>query len=156
MRSLNTLIAASLLVASVQMASGKENENWVVSWTGSVQGPYPVGNPSAQPDQKFAFPDPAAGARDLGFDQQLSTVGVAHLGPHDRAVGTGAHERIVGRAAKALERRQVREGLDEVRLALAVVADDSRDAIGQRQRRLYVVAKEIGRASCRERVCMLV
>lgn len=67
MQSLNTLIAAALLVASVQMASGKENENWVVSWTGSVQGPYPVGNPSAQPDQKFAFPDPAAGARDQTF-----------------------------------------------------------------------------------------
>jgi hypothetical protein len=39
----------------------------VVSWTGSVQGPYPVGNPSAQPDQKFAFPDPATGARDQTF-----------------------------------------------------------------------------------------
>ena len=38
-----------------------------MSWTGSVQGPYPVGNPSAQPDQKFAFPDPAAGARDQTF-----------------------------------------------------------------------------------------
>ncbi|MGH6884304.1 MAG: GDSL-type esterase/lipase family protein, partial [Hypericibacter sp.] len=39
----------------------------MVSWTGSVQGPYPVGNPSAQPEQKFAFPDPAAGARDQTF-----------------------------------------------------------------------------------------
>ena len=38
-----------------------------MSWTGSVQGPYPVGNPSAQPDQKFAFPDPATGARDQTF-----------------------------------------------------------------------------------------
>ena len=33
----------------------------------SAQGPYPVGNPSAQPDQKFAFPDPATGARDQTF-----------------------------------------------------------------------------------------
>ena len=39
----------------------------MVSWTGSVQGPYPVGNPSAQPDQKFAFPAPATGARDQTF-----------------------------------------------------------------------------------------
>ncbi|MCR0981288.1 GDSL-type esterase/lipase family protein [Roseomonas populi] len=39
-------------------------ENWVTSWAGSVQGPYPVGNPSAQPDQSFIFPDPAEGARD--------------------------------------------------------------------------------------------
>ena len=64
MQSLTCLIAASLLVASFQGASAKDGENWVVSWTGSVQGPYPVGNPSAQPDQRFAFPDPAAGARD--------------------------------------------------------------------------------------------
>ena len=66
MQSLTCLVVASLLVASLQSASAKE-ENWVVSWTGSVQGPYPVGNPSAQPDQKFAFPDPAAGARDQTF-----------------------------------------------------------------------------------------
>jgi lysophospholipase L1-like esterase len=32
-----------------------------------VQGPYPVGNPSAQPVQKFAFPTPEAGARDQTF-----------------------------------------------------------------------------------------
>ena len=29
-----------------------------------MQGPYPVGNPSAQPDQSFAFPSPPDGARD--------------------------------------------------------------------------------------------
>src|SRR3954452_10229464 len=61
------LMAASLLVASLQTASAKDGENWVVSWTGSAQGPYPVGNPSAQPEQKFAFPDPAAGAKDQTF-----------------------------------------------------------------------------------------
>ncbi|TNC12286.1 lysophospholipase [Methylobacterium terricola] len=38
--------------------------HWSTAWTGSVQGPYPIGNPSAQPDQSFAFPDPAAGSRD--------------------------------------------------------------------------------------------
>jgi lysophospholipase L1-like esterase len=58
---------ASLFVASLQAASAREGENWVVSWTGPVQGPYPVGNPSAQPDQKFAFPDPVTGARDQTF-----------------------------------------------------------------------------------------
>ena len=67
MHSLTGIVVASLLVASLQTASAKDHENWVVSWTGSVQGPYPVGNPSAQPDQKFAFPDPAAGARDQTF-----------------------------------------------------------------------------------------
>ncbi|MBP0445982.1 lysophospholipase [Roseomonas sp. SSH11] len=38
---------------------------WATSWVGSVQGPYPVGNPSAQPNQSFIFPDPAEGARDM-------------------------------------------------------------------------------------------
>ena len=38
----------------------------MVAWTASAQGPYPIGNPSAQPDLKFAFPD-ATGARDQTF-----------------------------------------------------------------------------------------
>ena len=38
--------------------------HWATSWTGSAQGPYPIGNPSAQPDQRFAFPSPETGARD--------------------------------------------------------------------------------------------
>src|SRR3954453_5182489 len=67
MRALNCLVAASLLVASLQTATARDSEHWVVSWTGAVQGPYPVGNPSAQPEQKFAFPEPAAGARDQTF-----------------------------------------------------------------------------------------
>ena len=62
MRSLIRFIIASLLATLPQAASARDGEGWVVSWTGSVQGPYPVGNPSAQPDQKFAFPDPAIGA----------------------------------------------------------------------------------------------
>ena len=40
---------------------------WATAWAGSVQGPYPAGVPSAQPDQRFAFPDPAVGARDQSF-----------------------------------------------------------------------------------------
>lgn len=67
MRSLVRIIIASLFVASSQASLARNNENWVVSWTGSVQGPYPIGNPSAQPDQKFAFPDPSAGAQDQTF-----------------------------------------------------------------------------------------
>ena len=67
MRSLVRFVIASLLAALPQAAFARDGENWVVSWTGSVQGPYPVGNPSAQPDQKFAFPDPATGARDQTF-----------------------------------------------------------------------------------------
>ena len=40
---------------------------WVVSWVGSIHGPYPIGNPSAQPDMKFAFPSAEVGARDQSF-----------------------------------------------------------------------------------------
>jgi lysophospholipase L1-like esterase len=32
-------------------------QRWVTSWAGSAQGPYPIGNPTAQPELKFAFPD---------------------------------------------------------------------------------------------------
>jgi lysophospholipase L1-like esterase len=42
-------------------------ERWVTSWIGSVQGPYPIGNPSAQPDLRFAFPSVETGARDQSF-----------------------------------------------------------------------------------------
>ena len=76
-----TALAASLLPAapwtadpaSAQPATGgtpatgsppRPGEAWASSWAASVQGPYPVGNPSAQPDQRFHFPEPATGARD--------------------------------------------------------------------------------------------
>ena len=60
------------LVATLVQAIGPEAfaqgspsaEGWATSWAGSVHGPYPVGNPSAQPDQRFLFSSPAEGARD--------------------------------------------------------------------------------------------
>ncbi|WP_159998903.1 GDSL-type esterase/lipase family protein [Roseomonas sp. 18066] len=42
-------------------------QGWATAWAGSAQGPYPIGNPSAQPNQSFAFPDAAEGARDQSF-----------------------------------------------------------------------------------------
>jgi lysophospholipase L1-like esterase len=48
-------------------AAAAHAEKWVTSWTGSVQGPYPIGNATAQPELRFAFPDPAAGAKDQTF-----------------------------------------------------------------------------------------
>ena len=62
-----TAVLPAVLAAMPSPAFAQRGEKWVVSWTASVQGPYPVGNPSAQPDQKFAFPDPATGARDQTF-----------------------------------------------------------------------------------------
>ena len=44
-----------------------KGEKWVTTWAASVQGPYPVGNPSAQPVLKFAFPVLEGGARDQTF-----------------------------------------------------------------------------------------
>jgi hypothetical protein len=60
-RILGTIL---IVVALSQSAWSQASQKWVVSWAASAQGPYPVGNVSAQPDQRFAFPDPAAGARD--------------------------------------------------------------------------------------------
>src|SRR2546421_12977404 len=44
-----------------------KGEKWITTWAASVQGPYTVGNPSAQPVMKFAFPAPGSGARDQTF-----------------------------------------------------------------------------------------
>ena len=58
---------AALIIAALLSAPAHAADKWVTSWAASVQGPYPVGNPSAQPVQKFAFPVPEAGARDQTF-----------------------------------------------------------------------------------------
>ncbi len=60
-RGLVALPAAALLLPGAARAA---RLGWATVWAASVQGPYPVGNPSAQPDQRFAFPDPAKGAVD--------------------------------------------------------------------------------------------
>ena len=41
--------------------------NWVASWTASMHGPYPLGNPTAQPDMRFALPSAETGATDQSF-----------------------------------------------------------------------------------------
>jgi lysophospholipase L1-like esterase len=63
------LLGAAILAgpcAAAQPAQ-KTPEKWVTAWAGSVQGPYPIGNPSAQPDLRFVFPSAAIGARDQTF-----------------------------------------------------------------------------------------
>lgn len=59
------LVLALAFSQAVWAAAGETK--WVTTWAGSVQGPYPVGNPSAQPDMSLVFPAPAAGARDQSF-----------------------------------------------------------------------------------------
>ena len=56
--------AFAILAAPVHAVTAQK---WVTAWAGSVQGPYPIGNPSAQPDQRFAFPSAETGARDQSF-----------------------------------------------------------------------------------------
>jgi lysophospholipase L1-like esterase len=60
------LIVASVANAPAQTAPA-QGPHWVAAWTASAHGPYPVGNPTAQPEQKFAFPDAARGAVDQSF-----------------------------------------------------------------------------------------
>jgi lysophospholipase L1-like esterase len=61
-------LRASLIIAAIVLpATAQAADKWTTSWAASVQGPYPIGNPSAQPVLKFAFPTPEAGARDQTF-----------------------------------------------------------------------------------------
>ncbi len=61
MRLLKAAVAAMLALPAV---AGAQTPHWATSWAASVQGPYPIGNPSAQPNLSFAIPSPATGFRD--------------------------------------------------------------------------------------------
>src|SRR5450432_3294503 len=63
------LFVACFAVSQVTQAqtSPAKAPHWVAAWTASAHGPYPVGNPTAQPELKFAFPDAARGASDQSF-----------------------------------------------------------------------------------------
>jgi lysophospholipase L1-like esterase len=67
MRLLHCFVVLAVGLCLIGGAGGQREQKWVVSWTASAQGPYPIGNPSAQPDQRFAFPSPEAGANDQTF-----------------------------------------------------------------------------------------
>ncbi|MBI3513011.1 MAG: lysophospholipase [Proteobacteria bacterium] len=67
MRPLAAALTLAILTAMPVTPSAQPARKWVTSWAGSVQGPYPIGNPSAQPDLRLVFPDPAIGARDQTF-----------------------------------------------------------------------------------------
>lgn len=70
MRALASLALAMLLpgIAAAQTpAHTSAGEKWAAVWAASVQGPYPIGNATAQPELKFAFPSADIGARDQSF-----------------------------------------------------------------------------------------
>ena len=63
-----SLWAIFLLTACASVGDPtSSSQKWVVSWAASIQGPYPIGNPSAMPDMSRVFPAPEAGARDQSF-----------------------------------------------------------------------------------------
>jgi len=64
MRRLILLLALSVASMLPGLAHAQQ---WVASWTGAVHGPYPIGNPTAQPELKFAFPSAEQGARNQSF-----------------------------------------------------------------------------------------
>src|SRR5262245_50445745 len=67
MRLIGSILLLSCAAIINSIGAAQYPDKWVVSWVGSVQGPYPIGNPSAQPDLKLAFPSAEAGARDQSF-----------------------------------------------------------------------------------------
>src|SRR5436189_1703642 len=72
---MNNVVRAYLccaMVAIPAVVSGQDRvragaQKWVATWVGSAHGPYPAGNAVAQPELKFAFPNPADGASDQTF-----------------------------------------------------------------------------------------
>ena len=68
MKIRSTLYACALMPLMLGTAVAQAPQaNWVAAWTASAHGPYPVGNATAQPELKFAFPSDARGAVDQSF-----------------------------------------------------------------------------------------
>jgi lysophospholipase L1-like esterase len=65
MKRLSLLPVMALLC--LLAAGAAQAQQWVAAWTAAAQGPYPVGNPTAQPELKFALPSPEQGARNQTF-----------------------------------------------------------------------------------------
>lgn len=55
------------IAAAQPLGHAPAGRKWVAVWAGSVQGPYPVGDATAPPGLKFAFPSTDVGARDQTF-----------------------------------------------------------------------------------------
>ena len=60
-------LMCALLTTSAATTAAASRVNWVTSWAASAQGPYPAGNPSAQPNLSLVFPVPETGANNQSF-----------------------------------------------------------------------------------------
>ncbi|MBI1763975.1 MAG: lysophospholipase [Acidobacteria bacterium] len=126
-----------------------QTQKWAASWAASAHGPYPSGNPSAQPVLDFAFPVAAEGANDqtlrlilrptlwgkrarLRFSNAFGTRPVtlddAFIGLQasagNVAAGTNARVLFNGKPSLTLAPGQVAYG-DAVNLTFAKNADDA-------------------------------
>jgi len=64
------LVICSINPAFAAKSSGAaktSSQKWITTWSASAQGPYPTGNPSAQPNLSYALPDPLIGAQNQSF-----------------------------------------------------------------------------------------
>ena len=66
-RPITLALAPALALALSLVSVAAQAQQWVAGWTASAHGPYPVGNPTAQPELKFALPSAEQGARDQTF-----------------------------------------------------------------------------------------
>ena len=60
-------LSLALGASTLQAAAPPANAGWFAAWTASAHGPYPVGNPTAQPELKFALPSADTGGNDQTF-----------------------------------------------------------------------------------------
>ena len=67
MRRYITFARAFALFVAAGTLAAQSGQKWVTAWTGSAQGPYPIGNVSAPMNLSSAFPDPNKGAHDQSF-----------------------------------------------------------------------------------------
>lgn len=63
--SLTRFVLLAALFAMAAMPA--RAERWATVWTGSAQGPYPAGYPSAQPNLDAAFAKPESGSHEQSF-----------------------------------------------------------------------------------------
>ena len=63
-RGLALAMLLGMMVVGEAEAAGP---GYVTAWAASAHGPYPIGNPTAQPELKFAFPAAEKGAVDQSF-----------------------------------------------------------------------------------------
>ena len=47
------LLLLTMLCVPLLPAGEAAAQQWVASWTASAHGPYPIGNPTAQPELKY-------------------------------------------------------------------------------------------------------